>query len=64
MDPAGQPLYGAVRGRVIDWLQEASIAAVSRLLRLSWGGVDGVMQPALASGLRRGHLSMLETSAE
>ena len=32
---------------VIDWLKEASISAVSRLMGLSWNAVDGIMQHAV-----------------
>jgi transposase len=38
---------------VIDWLKEASIAAVARRMGLSWDEVDGVMQRAVARGLAR-----------
>jgi transposase len=38
---------------VIDWLGEASISAVARQLRLSWGAVDRIMQRAVARGLAR-----------
>lgn len=38
---------------VIDWLGEASISAVSRLLDLSWDQVDGVMERAVKRGLER-----------
>lgn len=38
---------------VISWLQEASISAVARLLRLTWKEVDGVMQRAVKRGLKR-----------
>ncbi len=31
---------------VIDWLKEASTAAVSRLMGLSWNAIDGIMQRA------------------
>jgi len=53
---------------VIDWLQEANVSAVSRLLGLSWGAVDRIMQRAVARGLARreavspAHLSVDETS--
>ena len=40
-------------GMVIDWLQEVSISAVSRLLGLSWTAIDGVMQRAVQRGLAR-----------
>lgn len=38
---------------VIDWLQEASIKAVSRRLGLSWNAIDGIMQRAVQRGLER-----------
>jgi len=38
---------------VIDWLKEASIAAVSRLLGVSWDEVDGIMGRAVQRGLLR-----------
>jgi len=38
---------------VIDWLQEASIQAVSRQLGLSWGVIDRIMQRAVTRGLAR-----------
>lgn len=38
---------------VIDWLKEASTAAVSRLMGLSWNAIDGIMQRAVARGLSR-----------
>jgi transposase len=38
---------------VIDWLAEASIAAVSRRLGLSWNAIDGIMQRAVRRGLER-----------
>ena len=38
---------------VIDWLQEASIAAVARQLGLSWDEVDTVMKRAVQRGLSR-----------
>ena len=52
----------------IDWLQEASIAAVSRVLGVSWDALDGIMQRAVARGLARRerlsprHLGVDETS--
>jgi transposase len=69
--PWGEPgsrftaLYEAL---VIDWLQEASIAAVARLLGLSWDEVDGIMARAVGRGLSRrktylpNHLGVDETS--
>lgn len=42
---------------VIDWLLEASAAAVARRLNLTWDEVDGVMARAVRRGLhRREHL--------
>jgi len=38
---------------VIDWLQEATVEAVARMLKLSWGVVDRIMQRAVARGLSR-----------
>ena len=38
---------------VIDWLKEASISAVSRLMGLSWNAIDGVMRRAVERGLSR-----------
>jgi len=38
---------------VIDWLKEASVSAVSRLMGLSWNAVDGIMQRAVKRGLAR-----------
>ncbi len=42
---------------VIDWLHEASIRAVSRQLRVSWGSIDRIMARAVERGMaRRGKL--------
>lgn len=38
---------------VIDWLREASLAAVSRRLGLSWNAIDRIMRDAVARGLAR-----------
>jgi len=38
---------------VIDWLQEASVSAVARLVGLDWGEVDRIMARAVARGLAR-----------
>jgi transposase len=35
---------------VIDWLKEASTLAVSRLMKLSWNAIDGIMQRAVERG--------------
>lgn len=37
----------------IDWLKEASIAAVARRLHVSWDELDGIMQRAVRRGLAR-----------
>src|SRR5262245_36845768 len=69
--PWGSPGSGftlLMESLIIDWLAEASIAAVARLLRLSWDEVDGVMQRAVARGLKRrqvepvAHIGVDETS--
>jgi len=44
---------GAYEALVIDWLKEASISAVSRLMGLSWNAIDGIMQRAVKRGLAR-----------
>ena len=38
---------------VIDWLHEASLTAVARMLRMTWDEADGVMRRAVARGLAR-----------
>ncbi len=38
---------------VIDWLKEASISAVSRLMGLSWSAIGGIIQRAVKRGLAR-----------
>ncbi|MXZ51319.1 MAG: ISL3 family transposase [Rhodobacteraceae bacterium] len=38
---------------VIDWLGEANILAVHRLLGVSWNAIDGIKQRAVARGLQR-----------
>jgi transposase len=38
---------------VIDWLGEASMSAVARMLRMTWDEVDGVMRRAVKRGLAR-----------
>ena len=38
---------------VIDWLKEASTLAVSRLMKLSWNAIDGIMQRAVEWGRSR-----------
>lgn len=38
---------------VIDWLKEASVSAVARQLDIRWDAIDGIMQRAVARGLKR-----------
>lgn len=45
---------------IIDWLQEASILAVARRMRLSWDQIDGVMQRAVRRGLARRKLEGIQ----
>ena len=53
---------------VIDWLQEASVSAVSRLMGVSWNAIDAIMQCAVQRGLARreqrgvAHIGVDETS--
>ena len=42
---------------VIDWLKEASFAAVARRLGFSWDEVDGIMARAVVRGLARRYAS-------
>lgn len=50
---------------VIDWLKEASISAVSRLMGLSWNAIDGIMQRAVKRGLaRREELCMTQIGVD
>ena len=53
---AGSRFTALLEALVIDWLREASVAAVARRLRLSWDAVDGIMRRAVARGLARRHL--------
>lgn len=46
---------------VIDWLSEASMSAVAKMLRMSWDEVDGVMSRAVARGLARRESQPLRT---
>ncbi|HEV2238169.1 MAG TPA: ISL3 family transposase [Ktedonobacterales bacterium] len=50
---AGSRFTALFEALVIDWLQEASLAAVSRRVQLSWDEVDGIMSRAVARGLAR-----------
>ncbi len=53
---------------VIDWLQEASVSTVARLMDVSWNAIDGIMQRAVERGLARrseqrvAHIGVDETS--
>jgi transposase len=52
----------------IEWLKQASLAAVSRQLGLSWNAIDRIMQRAVQRGLERRaevqpvHIGVDETS--
>ncbi len=50
---AGSGFTALYESLVIDWLKEASIAAVARQLNLSWDEVDGIMSRAVQRGLAR-----------
>lgn len=50
---AGARFTALFEALVIDWLREASLAAVARRLHLSWDAVDGIQQRAVARGLAR-----------
>lgn len=39
--------------RVIDWLKEATTAAISRLTGLNWNAFDGIIRRAVERGLSR-----------
>lgn len=49
----GSGFTALMEALIIDWLQEASTAAVARLMRLTWDQIDGVMQRAVKRGLAR-----------
>lgn len=55
----GSSLTALMECLVIDWLQEASISAVSRRMRLTWDEIDGVMQRAVRRGLARRKLDSI-----
>jgi transposase len=44
---------------VINWLQDASIQAVSRQLGLGWNATDGIMRRAVERGLARSDLTRI-----
>lgn len=50
---AGARFTALFEALAIDWLHEASLAAVARRLQLSWDEVDGIQQRAVARGLAR-----------
>lgn len=50
---SGSSFTALFEALVIDWLREASIAAVARQLKLSWNAIDGIMQRAVRRGLKR-----------
>jgi transposase len=49
----GSGFTALMEALVIDWLKEASIKAVARLMDLTWDQVDGIMQRAVRRGLAR-----------
>jgi len=50
---AGSRFTALFERLVIDWLKEASTAAVAEQCSLSWAEVDGIMQRAVTRGLAR-----------
>ena len=50
---AGSRFTALFESLVIDWLKEASFAAVARRLGLSWDEVDGIMSRAVGRGLAK-----------
>jgi len=52
----GSGFTALMESAVIEWLLEASTAAVARRMRLTWDEVDGVKQRAVRRGLRRRQL--------
>jgi transposase len=50
---AGSRFTALFEALIIDWLKEASVAAVARQLSLSWHEVDKVMERAVRRGLSR-----------
>ena len=66
-DP-GSRFTSAFEAFAIGWLQDATVAAVARRLRLTWDQVDGIMQRAVRRGLARreehvpAHIAVDETS--
>ena len=50
---AGFRFTALLESLVIDWLKEASFAAVARRLGLSWDEVDGIMSRAVGRGLAK-----------
>lgn len=65
---AGSRFTALFEALIIDWLQEASVSAVTEAFGLSWEAVDGVMQRAVRRGLARRkktlpkHVAVDETS--
>lgn len=49
----GSRFTALLEALVIDWLKEASVAAVAQMLNLSWQAVSGIQQRAVARGLAR-----------
>ncbi len=49
----GAPYTALFESLIIDWLKEASIAAVARLFGMSWEAVSGIQQRAVRRGRTR-----------
>ncbi len=64
----GSGFTALMEALVVDWLKEANILAVARLMGLTWDQVDGIMQRAVRRGLERRefdppeHIGIDETS--
>jgi transposase len=50
---AGSRFTALFEALAIDWMKEASVQAVTRLLDISWNAADGIMQRAVARGMKR-----------
>ena len=56
----GSRFTALFEGLVIDWLKEASVSAVTRLLRVSWDEASGIMERAVARGVARRPKTVVE----
>jgi transposase len=55
---AGSRFTALFEALAIDWLQEASLSAVGRQLRITWDEADGIQARAVRRGLARRELEM------